>query len=143
MYTHRHTHINTDTHHNTHMCTCVGWFPVPLLTLLHTTWPFYWTLTLVYYTQRVRRRCLYLQFINTDVLCICNCNACCPEFIARSDRTIWHTSCVRFNLVAFISNDMPFRYRYVVLKTVASWEMIGSAFCRKETKSPQKIARYN
>lgn len=60
------THTFTYTKHNSYtcICTCVGWFPVPLLTLLlHTTWPFYWTLTLIYYTQRSTTRCLYLQFI--------------------------------------------------------------------------------
>lgn len=137
MHVHTHKHRHTS---YTHMCTCVGWFPVPLLTLLHTTWPFYWTLTLVYYTTRSTMMFIF-TIHNTDVLYICNCNAYCPDFTTRYNRTIQHTLCVWFNL-ACIPNDMLSRYRYVVLKTVASWEMIGSAFYRKETK-PAKIAKYN
>jgi len=37
-----------------------------------------------------------------------------------------YTSCT----TSFLMNMLS-RYRYVVLKTVASWEIIGSAFCRK------------
>jgi len=111
MYVHiTHIHSQTRNIHDTRICTCVGWFPVPLLTLLlHTTWPFYWTLTLVYYTQRSTTMFIF-TIHNTDVLCICNCNACCPESVAMSlgpvGRT--HVCHARFNLVAFIFNMICF-----------------------------------
>lgn len=53
---------------------------------------------------------------NTDVLCICNCNACCPESVAHVTRSSigrTHTHAyvrprARFNLVAFIFNMICF-----------------------------------
>lgn len=128
-----HTHVHTHTYTlYTRICTCVGWFPVPLLTLLlHTTWPFYWTLTLVYYTQRSTTMFIF-TIHNTDVLYICNCNACCFQFVVAPLGPVR----VRFKISWLtIFNDMPSRYRYVVLKTVASWEIIGSEFCRKGPSS--------
>lgn len=72
--------------------------------------------------HNVWRWCLYLQFIIIpDVLCICNCNACCFVTILPRVRSNYRAQNLRTRydhrgLSVFA--DMLSRYRYVVLKTM-------------------------
>lgn len=84
--------------------------------------------------HNVWRWCLYLQFIipmsyvSVTAMHVLSSSPCSRVQAGRA----WYFVRSRLNLMAFISVDMPSRYRYVVLKTVASWEIIGTLSAEKD-----------